>query len=442
MKPFAPAAFALALLAAPADAGGVSGFTLPNGLEAVVIEDNRAPVVVHMIWYRVGAADEPPGLSGLAHYLEHLMFKGTATMAPGEFSATVEAIGGSDNAFTSWDYTAYFQRVAADRLGQVMAMEADRMANLAIPEEEARRELAVVLEERGQRVDATPGGLFGEQRRAVQFFNHPYGRPIIGWRHEIERLTADHARAFYADHYGPNNAVLVVAGDVTADAVRALAEEHYGPIPPNPRIRPRLRPTEPPQLAERRLRMTDPRVGEPYLIRSYLAEPRRTGDQRPAAALTVLAELLGGNPATSVLGRALSFDSQVAVQVEAFYDATALDHATFTLAVVPAPGVSLDAAEAALDAALARFLETGPDAEALARVQRQLRAAEIYALDNTNRRARRYGEALTSGLTLADVEDWPRALQSVTADDVMAAARAVLDRRRAVTGHLDREDAS
>jgi zinc protease len=188
--------------------------------------------------------------------------------------------------------------------------------------------------------------------------------------------------------------------------------------------------------------MTDPRVGEPYMVRSYLAEPRRSGDQRPAAALIVLAELLGGNPATSVLGRALTFDSPVAVQVDAFFDAVALDHATFTIAVVPASGVSLDEAEAALDAALAAFLETGPDAEAIARVQRQLRAAEIYALDNTNRRARRYGEALTSGLTLADVEDWPRVLQAVTADDVMAAARSVLDRRRAVTGHLDREDAS
>jgi zinc protease len=442
MKHLAPAALALALLAAPAAAGGVSGFTLPNGLEAVVIEDPRAPVVVHMVWYRVGAADDPPGKSGLGHYLEHLMFKGTGTMAPGAFSAAVEAQGGSDNAFISWDFTAYFQRIAADRLGLVMAMEADRMANLVIPEAAARTELSVLLEERGQLVDGVPGALFSEQRRAAQFLNHPYGRPIIGWRHELERLTAEDARAFYAAHYGPNNAVLIVAGDVTAETVRALAEKYYGPIPPNPRILPRQRPTEPPQLAERRLRMTDPRVGEPLFMRSYLAPVRRAGDQREAAALTVLAELLGGNPATSVLGRALSFEGDAAVTVDAFYDGTALDHGLFTIGLVPAAGVALDTAEAALDAALARFLDTGVEPEALARVLRQLRAAEIYALDNTSRRARRYGEALTSGLTLADVKDWPGVLQSVTAEEVMAAAHAVLDRRHAVTGHLLGEDGS
>ncbi|MFN3641308.1 MAG: M16 family metallopeptidase [Gemmobacter sp.] len=433
----------LALIAAlPAAAERVTGFTLSNGLEAVVIEDPRAPVVVHMVWYRVGAADEVPGKSGLAHYLEHLMFKGTETTGPGEFSALVEAQGGSDNAFTSWDYTGYFQRVASDRLPLVMAMEADRMANLRIPEDEALTERAVVLEERAQRVEASPGGLFGEQRRAAQFLNHPYGRPIIGWRHEIEALTPDDARAFYARHYGPNNAVLIVAGDVTADAVRALAEEHYGPIPANPRIQPRQRPAEPPQLAERRVMMADARVGEPYVVRTYLAPTRRAGDQREAAALTVLAELLGGNPATSVLGRALQFDRQVAVQVDAFYDSTALDASTFTLAVVPAPGVTLAEGEAALDAALADFLAQGVDQAAFERILRQLRAAEIYALDNADRRARRYGEGLTTGLTIDDIRDWPAVLQSVTPAEVMAAARGVLDRSRAVTGHLDRKDAS
>jgi zinc protease len=435
------ALFVLAL-ALPAFAERVTGFTLPNGLEAVVIEDRRAPVVVHMVWYRVGAADDPAGKSGLAHYLEHLMFKGTETMAPGAFSATVEAQGGSDNAFTAWDYTAYFQRVAADRLGLVMAMEADRMVNLRIPEDEAVTELAVVIEERAQRVEATPGGLFSEQRRAVQFLNHPYARPIIGWRHEIDGLTAADAKAFYRAHYGPNNAILIVAGDVSADAVRALAEEHYGPIPPNPAIVPRIRPAEPPQIAARRLRMEDARVGEPYFVRSYLAAPRRSGDQRQAAALVVLAELLGGNPATSFLGRVMQFDDAVAVQTDAFYDSVALDDTTFTLAVVPAPGVTLEAAEAALDAALARFMAEGVEAAALDRIKRQLRAAEIFALDSANRTARRYGEALATGLTLDDMAEWPGLLQAVTAADVMEAARAVFDPRRSVTAQLDRKDAS
>jgi zinc protease len=433
----AAAALVLLFLAAlPLRAAPVSDFTLPNGLQVVVIEDRRAPVVVHMVWYRVGAADEPPGKSGIAHFLEHLMFKGTETVAPGAFSATIEAQGGDDNAFTSWDYTAYFQRVAADRLDLVMGLEADRMVNLRLDPADVATERDVVLEERLQRTENDPGGLFAEQRRAVQFLNHPYRIPIIGWRHEIAALTKDDALAFYRRHYAPENAIVVVAGDVTATEVRRLAERHYGPLPRSGDAVPRARPSEPPQLAERRLALADPRVGQPYLIRTYLAPHRRPGDQREAAALEVLADLLGGSAATSVLGQALQFDSRVAVHATAFYDGVALDSGVFGLAVVPAEGVSLDEAEAALDATLDRFLATGVDPDAFARVMAQRRAAEIYALDNTQAVARRYGAALTSGLTVADVAEWPRVLQSVTPDEVMAAARSVLDRRRAVTGHL------
>ncbi|MFN4170107.1 MAG: M16 family metallopeptidase, partial [Pseudorhodobacter sp.] len=294
----------LALLLAlpiPASAADVTRFTLPNGLEAVVIEDHRAPVVVHMMWYRTGAADEPPGKSGIAHFLEHLMFKGTENMAPGEFSATVEAQGGDDNAFTSWDYTAYFQRVAADRLDLMMRMEADRMRGLILSEQDVETERGVILEERSQRTDSDPGSLFGEQRRAALYLNHPYAIPIIGWRHEIEALGREDALEFYRTFYAPNNAILIVAGDVTPDEVRALAETHYGPIEPTPDLPPRVRPAEPPHLSERRLSMADPRVAQPYAIRTYLAPQRRAGEQAEAAALTVLAEILGGNSTTSVL---------------------------------------------------------------------------------------------------------------------------------------------
>lgn len=432
---------ALLLLALPVRAERVTDFRLDNGLEVVVIEDRRAPVVVNMVWYRVGAADEPAGKSGIAHFLEHLMFKGTEAMAPGEFSARVEAQGGNDNAFTSWDYTGYFQRVAADRLPLMMAMEADRMANLTLPEAEVLTERAVVLEERAQRTDSNPGGLFAEMRRAAQFLNHPYRMPIIGWRHEIERLTREDAMEFYRAHYAPNNAILIVAGDVAPDEVRQLAETHFGPIPANPAIAPRLRPSEPPQLAERRIAFADPRVRQPYVIRSYLAPSRRTGGQEQAAALVVLAELLGGTPATSVLGRALEFDQGIAIGTQASYFATALDDSLFTVAVVPAEGVTLDAAEAAMDEAIARFLDDGVDAAVFDGIMARLRAAEIYALDSTNSVAQRYGEALTAGLTVQDQRDWPRILQSVAPDDVMAAARDLFDRRRAVTGHLLRESA-
>lgn len=418
----------------------VSNFTLPNGMEVVVIEDHRAPVVVHMVWYRVGAADEPMGHSGIAHFFEHLMFKGTDEVAPGEFSATVEAQGGNDNAFTSWDYTAYFQRVAADRLELMMKLEADRMRDLALTDDLVKTERGVILEERAQRVDTDPGALLQEQTRAAQYLNHPYGIPIIGWRHEIAALSTADALAFYQTYYAPNNAVLVVAGDVTPEAVKAMAETHYGPLQPTLGLGARVRPTEPPQLAERRLSMADQRVSEPVLSRTYLAPARKTGDQAAAAALTYLAELLGGSGTTSVLAKGLQFDNPKAVYSAAFYDGSALDSGTFGLAVVPLPGVSLGDAESAMDAVISQFLKDGIDPAAFARIKTQLKASEIYARDDVDGLARRYGEALTTGLTVADVQAWPEVLQAVTVEDVMAAAAEVLDRRQAVTSWLTKEE--
>ncbi len=435
-------AVALALLvAAPAAAEDVTTFTLENGLEVVVIEDHRAPAVTHMVWYRVGAADERPGVSGVAHYLEHLMFKGTEKIAPKEFSRIVEANGGSDNAFTSQDYTAYFQRIAADRLGLVMGMEADRMRNLVLSEQDADTERAVILEERSQRTDSDPAALFSEQRMAAQFLNHPYGIPIIGWRHEMEQLSLQDALDWYRLYYAPNNAIVIVAGDVEPAEVRQLAEEHYGPLQPSADLPERRRTSEPPQLAERRIEFSDPRVAQPYVVRSYLAPERDSGAQEKAAALTMLADLLGGNQQTSVLGRKLSFETQVALYTSAFYDAVSLDASTFGLAVVPSPGVSLAEAEAALDAALEEFLAEGVDPAQFERIKTQIRADEIYARDSVDGLARRYGAALTSGLTVADVQAWPDVLEAVTEADVMAAAAEIFDKRRAVTGWLMQAEA-
>lgn len=426
----------LLALAGPALADDVTTFTLDNGLDVVVIEDHRAPAVTQMVWYRIGAADEPPGHSGIAHFLEHLMFQGTDDMAEGAFSATVEENGGTDNAFTSWDYTAYFQRVAADRLDLMMKMEADRMRDLQLTEDDVTTERQVILEERSQRTDGDPGSLLNEQMAAAQFMNHPYGIPVIGWRHEMEALSRQDALDFYQANYAPNNAILIVAGDVQPDEVRALAEKHYGPLAPSDRIKPRERPQEPPQLAERRLVMQDERVSEPYLVRSYLAPERNTGDQRKAAALTILAELLGGNQTSSVLARNLQFDRQVAVWSAAFYDGTSVDPDTFGLYVSPVPGVSLADAEKAMDEVIAGFLESGPDPAQFARIKTQVRAAEIYGRDSAGGLARLYGQALSVGLTVQDVQDWPEILQSITEDEVMAAAREVLNRDNAVTGWL------
>nr|WP_229754785.1 pitrilysin family protein [Mameliella alba] len=422
------------------EAGKVTTFGLDNGMDVVVIEDHRAPVVVHMVWYRAGSADERPGSSGVAHFLEHLLFKGTDTLEPGEFSATVALNGGTDNAFTSYDTTAYHQRVAADRLGLMMKMEADRMVNLRLSEADILTEREVIIEERNMRVENSPGALFREQKDAALYLNHPYGTPVIGWRHEMEQLDLDDALAYYRQFYAPNNAILVVAGDVTPEEVRTLAEEHYGPLPANPDLGERARPTEPRHLSERRMTYTDPRVSQPYITRSYLAPARTSGAQQEAAALAILSEVLAGGQ-TSVLTQKLQFESRVAVYTDAYYDDTTLDASSFTLVVVPAAGVSLQEAETALDDVLAEVIAEGIDPDQLDRIKFQIKAAQIYALDNPASIARRYGNALTTGLTVEDVQDWPDVLQAVTGEDIVAAAQKVFDRRHSVTGYLMAPDA-
>lgn len=417
----------------------VTTFTLDNGMDVVVVEDHRAPVVQHMVWYRVGSADEPPGVSGIAHFLEHLMFKGTEALAPGEFSATVAANGGDDNAFTSYDFTAYFQRVAADRLELMMQMESDRMRNLRLSEDDVATERGVILEERNQRTENNPRALFGEQMNAAQYLNHRYGIPIIGWMHEMEELDIEDALSFYQSHYAPNNAILVVTGDVEPEEVRTLADQYYGVIPANPDLPERMRSQEPPQNAERRLTYKDPRVAQPYVQRSYLAQERDPGEQEKAAALFLLAELLGGGT-TSYLNEKLQFEKQIVVYAGAFYRGVSLDDTTFDLLVVPAEGVSLQEAEDAMDQTVAEFIAEGVNQEDLDRIKMQLRASQTYARDNVDGIGNRYGRALTSGLTVADVQAWPDILQAVTGDEIIAAAREVFRPETSVTGWLMTED--
>ncbi|WP_108860098.1 pitrilysin family protein [Ruegeria sp. Alg231-54] len=426
-------------LAASEGHEAVTTFTLDNGMDVVVIEDHRAPVVQHMVWYRAGSADEPVGSSGVAHFLEHLLFKGTDTLAPGEFSATVAANGGTDNAFTSYDYTAYFQRVAADRLELMMRMEADRMRNIRLNDEDIATERDVILEERNQRTDNSPRALYGEQMSASQYLNHRYGVPIIGWRHEMETLDMEDALSFYQTHYAPNNAILVVTGDVEPDEVKSLAEQNYGVIPANPDLPERVRSQEPPQTAERRLTYKDARVSQPYVQRSYLAPERDPGEQEKAAALFLLAELLGGST-TSYLNEKLQFEQQKVVYTGAFYRGVSLDDTTFDLIVVPAAGVSLQEAEDAMDQVVADFIAEGVNEEDLDRIKMQLRASQTYARDNVDGIGNRYGRALTSGLTIEDVQAWPDILQAVTGDEIIAAAREVIQPETSVTGWLMRDD--
>ncbi len=410
-----------------------------NGMEVVVVEDHRAPSVQQMVWYRAGSADEPKGSSGVAHFLEHLLFKATDKMEAGEFSATVAKNGGRDNAFTSYDYTAYFQRVAADRLELMMQMESDRMKNIRLTPENIATERDVIIEERNQRTENDPSALFREQLNAAQYLNHRYGTPVIGWMHEMRELDLQDALDFYKLYYSPNNAILVVSGDVEPDNVRQLAEQYYGEIPANPELPERLRTQEPPQTAERRLTFRDDRVAQEYVSRSYLAQERDPGDQKTAAALTILAELLGGGT-TSYFAEKLQFDTSIATYSAAFYSGQSLDDTTFNIVVVPQPGVSLQDAEDAMDAAVAGFMKDGVDAEQLERIKQQVRAEQIYARDNADSVANRYGSALAIGLSVQDVQDWPDVLEAVTADDIMQAAKDVFNREASVTGWLMREE--
>ena len=434
-----PALGALLALALPTTAAlardneDVTHFTLDNGMEVVVVEDHRAPAVQQMVWYRAGSADEPKGSSGVAHFLEHLLFKATDKMESGEFSATVAKNGGRDNAFTSYDYTAYFQRVAADRLELMMQMESDRMKNIRLTPENIATERDVIIEERNQRTENDPSALFREQLNAAQYLNHRYGTPIIGWMHEMCALDLQDALDFYKLYYSPNNAILVVSGDVEPENVRTLAEQYYGKIPANPDLPDRSRTQEPPQTAERRLIFRDDRVAQEYVSRSYLAQERDPGDQKTAAALTMLAELLGGGT-TSYFAEKLQFDAPVATYSAAFYSGQSLDDTTFNLVVVPQPGVSLQDAEDAMDAAIAGFMKDGVDAEQLERIKQQVRAEQIYARDNADSVANRYGSALAIGLTVQDVQDWPDVLEAVTAEDIMQAAEDVFNREASVTG--------
>jgi zinc protease len=430
----------LVLTALAPQAGGATGldvthFTLGNGLEVVVIPDHRTPVVTHMVWYKVGSADETAGKSGLAHFLEHLMFKGTKKNPLGRYSQTVATLGGQENAFTTDDYTAYYQRIPRDRLKTLMEFESDRMTGLVLTDAVVKPELQVVLEEQNMRVANNPGARLGEAMEAALYLNHPYGRPVIGWRHEIEKLDRDGALAFYRRFYTPNNAVLVVAGDVTADEVKALAEETYGKVERVAEVPARDRPKEPVQEAARTVTLADPRVTTPSLRRIYLAPSASTAAPGESEALDVLSSILGGG-SNSRLYQTLVIDKEIALNVGASYDGTALDYAPFQVAVSPKPGTSLPQIEAAMDAVLAEVVDKGVTEQELDRVKNTLIAQAAYAQDNQTTLARWFGAALMTGLTVEQVQAWPDRVHQVTAEAVRAAARRYLDKRHSVTGYL------
>jgi zinc protease len=437
---FAGLAVAATLFASPVQAAppDIGHFKLDNGLEVVVIPDRRPPVVTHMVWYKVGSADETPGKSGLAHFLEHLLFKGTAKNPVGRFSQTVAFVGGQENAFTAQDYTGYFQRVSKEHLKTLMEFESDRMTGLVLTEAAVAPELKVVLEEQNQRVANNPRARLSEQIDAALYLNHPYGRPVIGWRHEIEKLNREEALAFYKRFYTPNNAVLVIAGDVSTDEIRTLAEATYGKIAKVAEIGPRERPQEPIPVAPRHVTLADARVEQPSLHRAYLVPSATTAKPGESEALDVLAFILG-NDTTGRLYRNLVVERELAVGAGGWYQGTSLDATQFGIYGSPKPGVTLSKLEEAVDAVIDDVVATGVTPDEVERAKNRLIANAVYAQDSQSTMARWYGAALTTGSTVEAVQTWPDRLRAVTAEAVNAAAKTWLDKRRSATGYLIKE---
>jgi zinc protease len=413
----------------------VSSFTLDNGLDVVVVPDRRVPVVTHMIWYRNGSADDPVGQSGIAHFLEHLMFKGTNRHPAGEFSQVVSALGGQENAFTSFDYTAYFQRVAREHLKTMMEFEADRMTGLVLDEAVVGPERDVVLEERRMRVETDPAAQLSEAMAAALFVRHPYGTPIIGWMHEIESLDREHAFSYYRRFYTPENAILVVAGDIGPDEVRRLSEDTYGRVTPFGERPIRRRPREPEPRAARHIEIADPKVEQPTLQRLYLTPSSRTAQGRDSAALELLAEMLGGGP-TSYFYRKLVMERGVAVNAGAWYMGSSIDDTRFSVYAVPAEGVSLADLEEAVDGALKAIPAAALEADAVERAKTRLVAETIYSTDSQSSLARIYGSALAIGETIEEVRRWPDDIEAVTRLDLAGVAERFLVPPRSVTGYL------
>lgn len=409
-------------------------FTLDNGLKVVVLSNHRVPIVTQTIWYRVGSADEVEGKTGLAHFLEHLMFKGTPSVPDGQFSKIISNNGGRDNAFTTADYTAYYQNVAADKLELVMKMEADRMVNLALEEESVKTERDVILEERRMRTDNVPAALLSEKMNAAMYAVHPYHHPVIGWEKDIRNLTRDDALAFYTKWYAPNNATLIVAGDVSVEQLRALAEKYYAPIPAR-EVPKRERAKEPKHRDAARVTFVDDRVQQPAWRRFYRAPSVAADPNHDSYALDVLAETMGGS--VGRLYQSLVVSQKLAVMSGVSYDSSMLDMAKFSIYAIPAEKVTMETLEDAIQAELKKVADGEVTADEIDQAKRRLKAGVIYARDSLQAGAMIFGTVLSTGQDINDVEQWPQRISAITPDQVRIAAKRLLsDEKDSVTGIL------
>jgi zinc protease len=420
--------------AARADLLVADTFTLDNGLQVVVLPKHLAPVVYQMLVYKVGAADGPIGKNGIAHFLEHLMFKGTKRFGPGVFSKDVDLHGGTDNAFTNQDVTAFHQLIAKPDLPLIMDMEADRMTGLQLSDPIVLPERDVILEERHQRIENDPGAQLNEMLNAVLYLNHPYRLPIIGWRHEMEGYTTRDAIDFYHAHYAPNNAVLVIAGDVTTAEVKTLAEKYYGPIAKKD-VPARQRLQEPQAYAPRRVSLTSQFVTQPSVMRVYQAPSYRTATGDQAYALQVLDEILGG-ASVGRLYRHLVVEQGLADYAGSDYNPSAYDQGTFSFYGAPRDGVPLDRIEKAIDGEIAQLLKDGVTDQELKDAKHRMQIAAVKSRDSLSGAADMVATRIATGSSLADIQAWPDRIAAVTAADVLAAAKLVLVLNNSATGTL------
>ena len=403
---------------------GAEHLTLENGLEVIVVPNHRAPVVTHMIWYKSGAIDEQGGTSGIAHFLEHLMFKGTERMAPGEFSRRIRVMGGDDNAFTSHDYTAFHETVSKDRLEEIMEMEADRMLGLLLPEADVESERQVIIEERRQRTENDPYNAFHEQLRAMLFINHPYGRPVIGWKQEMEKLSRADAREYYDRHYAPNNAIVVISGDVTLEEIAPAVTRIYGALQKR-ELAPRKWPTVPPLPALTSLVTHEKSVRQPAMTRLIRA-PSYIQDAQESMALQVLAEILDGGSAARFY-RTLVAEKKIASGINLSYDDQALSDGLITISLTPAEGVARETAESALNDLLRDLVKDGVTKSEVHEAKERLKDQAIFARDGLLGPASLFGESMAVGSGIEYIEFWPMLIDRVTKKQIDAVAKKILD---------------
>lgn len=427
----------IALMVLPSVANAeIQEFKLDNGLKVVVQEDHRSPVVVSQVWYRAGSLDEVNGKTGVAHVLEHMMFKGTKTIKPGQFSRLVAAAGGRENAFTGNDYTTYFQQLEKSNLELSFKLESDRMANLVLTDEEFAKEIKVVMEERRWRTEDKPQSKVNEQFQSTTYHVHPYARPVVGWMNDLENMTAADAREWYKNWYAPNNATLVVVGDVKTDDVVKLAKKYFGPLKAQnlPARKPQV---EPEQKGERRVTVKA-QAKLPYVLIGYHVPPLLDADKDTEPyALEILAGVLNGN-ASARLNQNLVREKQIAVDVDAGYDMISRGrHSLFELDGTPSEGKTAAELEAALIAEIEKIKTSGVTEEELQRVKAQVIAADVYQRDSMFYQGMQIGQLETAGFSWKVLKDYPAKLQAVTAAQVQAVAKKYLVKDNLTVATLD-----